>query len=89
MDHPRNLGLISRFDAADGDAFRDLFGPYKLDSVRGRHEFSYGFRLSEEQQRTEHLLNTAAWPYENYAPYDVIEAARRLGRSDDFTGAEC
>ncbi len=78
MDHPRDLGLIAHFDASDTDAFRDLFGPYKLDSIRGRHEFSYGFRLSEEQQRTDHLLNTAAWPYEVQAPDDAIEAARRL-----------
>ncbi|MGI4792780.1 MAG: GMC oxidoreductase [Janthinobacterium lividum] len=78
MDHPRDFELIARFDAPDVNAFRDLFGPYKLDSIRGRHEFSYGFKLSEEQQRAEQLLNTAAWPYEVQAADDAIEAARRL-----------
>ena len=64
----------------DADRFRDLFGPYKLDSSRGRHEFSYGFTLSPERQRDEGLLNTAAWPYETLAEDDPFEAIKRLAK---------
>ena len=78
MDHPRDFELIARVDRGEADRFRDLFGPYKLDSSRGRHEFSYGFRLSPERQRAERLLNTAAWPFETLAADDPFEAAKRL-----------
>lgn len=32
MDHPRDFELIARVNARDADTFRDLFGPYRLDS---------------------------------------------------------
>jgi len=80
MDHPRDFELIARVEMPDADRFRDLFGPYKLDNARGRHDFSYGFALSPDRQRAERLLNTAAWPYENYADDDPFEAVRRLAK---------
>ncbi len=80
MDHPRDFELIARVQPEDTDRFRDLFGPYKLDSPRGRHEFSYGFRLSPERQRAEGLLNTAAWPFEVLAADDPFEAVKRLAK---------
>ena len=80
MDHPRDFELIARVESHDADRFRDLFGPYKLDSSRSRHEFSYGFTLSPERQRDEGLLNTAAWPYETLAEDDPFEAIKRLAK---------
>jgi choline dehydrogenase-like flavoprotein len=80
MDHPRDFELLARVDPADADQFRDLFGPHMLDGVRGRHEFSFGFKLSPERQRAEQLLNAAAWPYEVIADSDPFEATIRLAR---------
>lgn len=78
MDHPRDFELIARVDLADADRFRRLFGPFKQDSQRGRHEFSYGLALSPRRQRAEGLLNTAAWPFEATADDDPFDAVRRL-----------
>lgn len=80
MDHPRDFELIARFDVEYANKFRDLFGPYKLDSSRGRHDFSYGFKLSAALQRSERLLNTGAWPYEIRAENDPFQAIRRLAK---------
>lgn len=80
MDHPRDFELIARVGVDHANTFRDLFGPYKLESSRGRHDFTYGFKLSPEQQRTERLLNAAAWPYEIRADNDPFQALRRLAR---------
>jgi choline dehydrogenase-like flavoprotein len=81
MDHPRDFELIARVDAEDADRFRNLFGPHMLDGARGRHEFSFGFKLSPVRQRAERLLNAAAWPYEVISDSDPFEAARRLARN--------
>lgn len=78
MDHPRDFELIAQVDVADADRFRDLFGPYRLDNPRGRHDFSYGFALSPEKQRADALLNAAAWPYEVLAEDDPFQGAKRL-----------
>ena len=78
MDHPRDFELIARVDLADTERFRSVFGPFKVDNQRGRHDFSYGFSLSPERQRAEGLLNTAAWPYKNNAPDDPFDAIDRL-----------
>lgn len=80
MDHPRDFELIARVSVNHANKFRDMFGPYKLDSIRGRHDFTYGFKLSAEQQRTGRLLNTAAWPYEIRSENDPFQAARRLAK---------
>ena len=80
MDHPRDFELIARVDLADATRFRDLFGPVRLDSPRGRHDFSYGFALSPELQRTQGLVNAAAWPYEITPDDDPFSAAKRLIR---------
>lgn len=80
MDHPRDFELIARVDNRDADRFRDLFGPYRLDSPRGRHDFSHGFALSPERQRADGLLNAAAWPYEVCPSDDPFHAIRRLVR---------
>ena len=78
MDHPRDFELVARVDPQQARAFRQLFGPYLIDTARGRCEFSHGFKLSPDHQRQERLLNCAAWPYEVVAPEDPFEAARRL-----------
>lgn len=80
MDHPRDFELIARVDARDTDRFRDLFGPHVLDNERGRHDFIFGYSLSPERQQAEQLLNTAAWPYEEYSPSDPFAAMTRLAR---------
>jgi len=80
MDHPRDFDLIARVEPSDANCFRDLFGPYKLNSMRGRHDFSCGFVLSPEQQRAERLLNAAAWPHEMYADDDPFAAVKRLAK---------
>ncbi|MGI4955015.1 MAG: GMC oxidoreductase [Janthinobacterium lividum] len=78
MDHPRDPGMIVRFDARDSARVRDLFGPYRLDTPRGRHSFVHGFALSAERQRREGLLNCAAWPFEALSFDDPVSAAKRL-----------
>lgn len=82
MDHPRDPGMIVRFDTRDADRVRDLFGPYRLDTPRGtprgRNGFVHGFALSAEHQRRDGLLNCAAWPFEQLSPDDPVSAARRL-----------
>lgn len=80
MDHPRDFELIARVEAPDTNRFRDLFGPYKLDNARGRHDFSYGFVLSPELQRAKGLLNAAALPFEAYADDDPVGAMMRLAK---------
>lgn len=80
MDHPRDFELIARVDTSEADSFRDLFGPYRLDRPRGRHDFYHGFVLSPKRQREEELLNTAAWPYEAYADDDPFTAINRLAK---------
>ena len=69
-----------RVEAPDTNRFRDLFGPYKLDNARGRHDFTYGFALSPELQRAEGLLNAAALPDAPYADDDPFDAVRRLAK---------
>lgn len=78
MDHPRDPELIARVHPRDAQWFRRVFGPFNLDSPRGRHRFDYGFALSQERVRTEHLLNSAAWPFEIVAEDDPFRAAKRL-----------
>ena len=80
MDHPRDFELVARVNPQEARAFRNLFGPYLIDTARGRCEFSHGFKLSPDHQRRERLLNCAAWPYEVIAPDDPFEAAKRLRR---------
>ena len=85
MDHPRDFELIARVDNSDAHRFRDLFGPWRLQNPRGRHDFSYGFSLSPERQRAEGLLNAAAWPYEVCPEDDPFYALRRLARGPRTT----
>ena len=80
MDHPRDFELIARVETGEAAWFRDLFGPYRLDSPRGRHDFYHGFALSPKQQRTEGLLNAAAWPFEHYTDDDPFNAISRLAK---------
>ncbi len=78
LDHPRDPEMIVRFDVRDAARIRELFGPYKLDSARGRHAFYDGIALSPERQRRDGLLNCAAWPFEVWAADDPVEAMKRL-----------
>lgn len=78
MDHPRDPGLIVRFDPREAARVRDLFGPYRLDTPRGRNGFVHGFALSAERQRRDGLLNCAAWPFEMLSHDDPLSAATRL-----------
>ncbi len=78
MDHPRDPELIASVDPRHTEWFRGMFGPFQLGSQRGPHLFDYGFVLNPERIRTEHLLNTAAWPFEIVAEDDPFGAAKRL-----------
>ncbi len=78
LDHPRDPEMIVRFDARDVARIRGLFGPYRLDSARGRHVFYDGVALSRDRQRRDGLLNCAAWPFEVWAADDPVEAMKRL-----------
>ena len=78
MDHPRDVGLLARFDLHDAARARSLFGPQRLRGDMKRHEVAYGFALSPERQRREGLLNCSAMPYEAPAADDPLLAARRL-----------
>ena len=83
MDHLR--GPVGTFEVAGSEALQKRLGRY---NVRG-HLFRAGFRLSPEVQRTEHLLNCAAWLGEVVASDDPWDSLRRVvGRgprkSDDI-----
>lgn len=78
MDHPRDLSLIASVGVQDTNRFRALFGPHKLGQRHQRRDFSYGFTLSAERQRSEHLVNAAAWPYEVKAEDDPFAAIKRI-----------
>jgi nucleoside-diphosphate-sugar epimerase/choline dehydrogenase-like flavoprotein len=80
MDHPRDVGLLARFDLRDAARARSLFGPYRLGGDRQRHEVAYGFALSSERQRREGFLNCSAMAYEAPAADDPLLAAKRLSR---------
>ena len=76
MDHPR--ATIATFDVNEASRLHDLFGPYKLGRGKRRHVFVDGFALSPELQRSERLLNCAAWLDEARAPENPLDAAKRL-----------
>lgn len=72
MDHLRGSGGF--FDLKRSDELRRRFGRY---NVRG-NLFLAGLRLSPEVQRTEGLLNCAAWLGEVIAEDDPWSAIRRI-----------
>jgi nucleoside-diphosphate-sugar epimerase/choline dehydrogenase-like flavoprotein len=74
MDHPR--GPVGSFDIAGSEALQKRFGRY---NVRG-NLFRAGLRLSPEIQRSERLLNCAAWLGEVLAPDDPWEPLKRILR---------
>ena len=78
MDHPLDPNMIVSFNSKDADWVRSVFGPYKLDSARGRRLFIHGIGLSPERQRLDGLLNCAAWPLEFIADDDPVNAAKRI-----------
>ncbi|HEV3228971.1 MAG TPA: GMC family oxidoreductase [Solirubrobacteraceae bacterium] len=79
IDHPRDPELLVRFQSAEAPRVRRLFGPRRLPSPRGRHDFTFGVALSPERQRREELLNCAAWPYWWFeSSEDPMRAAKRL-----------
>lgn len=72
MDHLR--GPIGTFRAGGSQALQKRLGRY---NVRD-HLFRAGFRLSPEVQRTEQLMNCAAWLGEVVARDDPWDALRRV-----------
>lgn len=82
MDHPRDTAMTVTFDPREAKSLNNLFGPFRFDSGDGARLFTGGFALSEAVQRAEGLLNCAAWPMEETAPDDPIEAVNRLARRD-------
>lgn len=78
MDHPRDLNLIARIDNRHAAQFRRIFGPHRRNTPRGRCLFDHGFKLSPAYQRSEGLLNAAAWPFEVVADDDPFFAMKRL-----------
>ena len=82
MDHPRDLSMSVSVDLRRLAAFRALFNPTVNGSGLGRRLFVGGLALSEEVQRSEGLLNCAAWPVEDVSKDDPLEAAIRFARRD-------
>jgi len=84
MDHPRDNVPVVGVDVRHAARVRALFGPYKRDGARGRHDYMHGLAFAPERQRRDGLLNCAAWPREFSAADDPIDAATRLatGRSE-------
>ncbi len=80
MDHPRDLGMALTFDPREAATIRRFVGPFHVDRGAGSRLFLGGFALSPEIQRRENLLNCAAWPEEEFAADDPVEAAFRLAR---------
>lgn len=78
MDHPR--GSTALFPIEDAAVLRERLGRH---NVRG-HLFRTGFRLSPDVQRSERLVNAAAWLGEEIAeddPWDALRWMIRGGRS--------
>jgi choline dehydrogenase-like flavoprotein/nucleoside-diphosphate-sugar epimerase len=74
MDHPR--GPVGTFPVAGTAALQKRLGRYNVH----RHLFRAGFRLSPAVQRSEGLLNCAAWLGEEWSVDDPWAALRRLAR---------
>jgi choline dehydrogenase-like flavoprotein len=74
MDHIR--GPVGSFDLRHSQAGLRRFGRYSV----GRNLFRAGLRLSPEIQRSEGLLNCAAWLGEILQPDDPWDALRRILR---------
>ncbi len=68
MDH--TLYVLGHFDPDDSDRVRDRFGHYWLDNEKGRHVYLHGVSLSQEIQRSEHLLRCHAFIEEYDIPDD-------------------
>jgi choline dehydrogenase-like flavoprotein len=71
MDHPR--ATLGTFASADMHAVQGYLG---LFSVPSKARFQCGFRLSDEVQRNERLLNAAAWTTQHVAEDDVWRSLR-------------
>lgn len=72
MDHPRCT--IGHFDVEQMGSVARTFGLFRS----GRTTFTHGVVLSDAIQRTEHLLNCAAWLTEVRARDDPWDAFKRL-----------
>ena len=72
MDHPRCT--IGRFDVKQMQSIAKIFGLFRS----GRLSFTHGVALSEAMQRSERLLNCAAWLTEVRAMDDPWDALKRL-----------
>jgi choline dehydrogenase-like flavoprotein len=80
MDHPRCT--LGEFAPADVDAVLARFGIYQLTDAVGPHPYSLGLALSPTLQRSERLLNCAAWLTEERAADDPWDAINRLRSGD-------
>lgn len=78
MDHPRDENMTVTIAPHHAGALRRLFGPYRYNDGHGARRFVGGLALSPELQRRDELLHCAAWPIEEWAPDDPIEAIKRL-----------
>ena len=74
MDHLR--GPVGSFDLRHSQGVLKRFGRYSV----GRNLFRAGLRLSPEIQKSEGLLNCAAWLGEILEPDDPWDALRRILR---------
>jgi choline dehydrogenase-like flavoprotein/nucleoside-diphosphate-sugar epimerase len=81
MDHPR--GPVGSFAVKGSAALQKRFGRYNV----GGNLFRAGLRLSPEIQRSEKLLNCAAWLGEVVAQDDPLNAIKRILRGKpEFPG---
>ena len=74
MDHPR--GTIGTFSVKGSEALQKRFGRYNVN----KNLFRAGLRLSPDVQRSEGLLNCAAWLGEIVAKDDPLDAIKRMLR---------
>lgn len=78
MDHPR--GTVARFPLDKAQPVLSHFAMFKSRATGGLYQ--HGMRLSPAVQRSERLLNCAAWIDEGIAPDDPWDSLIRLLRRD-------
>jgi choline dehydrogenase-like flavoprotein len=77
MDHPR--GTVARFQTAQARTVLRQFGMFRSRAA-GANLYQHGMRLSPDMQRSEQLLNCAAWIGEHVGPNDPWDSAIRILR---------
>ena len=86
MDHPR--GIVGTFDVSNSKEILRRFGLYHVSFASRSYRFRHGFRLSPTVQRSEGLLNCAAWLDEDVSEDDPWRAINRIFRGELRSGKD-